>query len=163
LILRGFYSFWFNNQLMPNFVIAGEASDRGDLTWFRFDAAPASPAEQSIKTPSAGSLRGYVQENETEQDRRHALVLHRPRTIRCVRLPICNCHHAGQNESDCPREQTEHDRDATKEFQHSADTRLRQQRRRAWLAGHAAKPHQTESVRQPAKTKHPLRLAVKDT
>jgi hypothetical protein len=34
----------------------------------------------------------------------------------CVKLPIRNRHHAGQNESDWMGEQADHDRDATKEF-----------------------------------------------
>src|SRR5215831_17117901 len=80
-------------------VITVEASDRGALTWFRVQAPPAPSSEQRIKTPSAAALRGDVQEDETEQHCRHALVLHGPTTIRCVNLPIRNCHHAGQNES----------------------------------------------------------------
>jgi hypothetical protein len=97
-------------------IIADKASARGALAWFRVRAAPSFASEQRIKTPSAAALRRYVQEDETEQDCRHALVLHGPSAIRCVKLPIRNRHHAGQNESDCTGEQTEHDRNATKKF-----------------------------------------------
>src|SRR5215467_3037098 len=91
LILRGFDSFWkFNNQLMPNLSLL--SLRRGALAWFRVLAAPAFTAEQRIKTPTAAPLRGQVQEDETEQDSRHALVLHGPTAIRCVKLPIRNCH-----------------------------------------------------------------------
>src|SRR5205085_11801787 len=81
-----------------------------------------------------------------------------------MKLPVSDRHHAGQDECDGPGEETEHDRDAAEEFEHSTDTRLGHQGRRARLARHAAEPaeqDQTASLEE-QKTRHDAKQKVRD-
>src|SRR2546422_2144660 len=71
---------------------------------------------QRIDAPFTRSLRGHVQEDETEEDGGHALVLHGPVTVRKVKLPVRDRHHAGENEGYRTSEKAEHNQDAAEEL-----------------------------------------------
>ena len=58
----------------------------GSFELGRAAGVPAFASEQGIEAPGAAALRGHVQEDETEQDGRYALVLNGPHAIRRVKL-----------------------------------------------------------------------------
>src|SRR5947199_1959988 len=99
----------------------------------------ALTSNQGIEAPIAAASRGHVEEDETEQHGGHPLILNRPAAIREVKLPIGDRHHPRQNECNRPSEETEHDQDAAKEFQYSANACLRHQANLC-PAGHSAEP-----------------------
>src|SRR5437870_7267860 len=84
----------------------------------------ASTSNEGVETPFACASGCHVQEDETEQHGGHALVLNWPMSLRKVKLPIGNGHHAGQNECNRASEETQQDQNAAKEFEHAADPRL---------------------------------------
>jgi len=53
----------------------------------RARGALAFGSEQRVDTPVTTALRGHVEEDETEQDGGHALILNRPRAMRRMKLP----------------------------------------------------------------------------
>src|SRR5437870_8645850 len=79
----------------------------------------ASTSNQGVETPFARASGCHVEEDETEKHGRHALVLHRPVTVREVELPIRDCHHPRQDERDRSSEETEHDQNAAEEFEYA--------------------------------------------
>ena len=80
-------------------------------------SSSAFAMKELVEAPLAATSCGHVQEDKTKQDRGLALVLNRPCGIGPVKLPIGNRHLAGKDKCDRTGQETEHDGDATNDFE----------------------------------------------